>query len=60
MRKLVSKKLDVIAINDVSNGKVFGENYNSLHLITKDQKEYILERNNKDRIAKQLLEYIFI
>ncbi len=33
--KLISKNVDLIVANDVSNNKVFGEDYNKVHLIEK-------------------------
>lgn len=58
LTKLESKNLDMIAINDVSNGKVFGKDYNELHVITKDKDENIIPKNTKDQVAKELLELI--
>ena len=58
-KKLKSKKIDMIAINDVSGGKVFGADHNQLHVIAKDNKEHIIPRNKKDQVAKELLEFLF-
>lgn len=58
LAKLESKNLDMIAINDVSNGKVFGKDYNELHVITKGKDENIIPKNTKDQVAKELLELI--
>jgi phosphopantothenoylcysteine decarboxylase/phosphopantothenate--cysteine ligase len=55
-KKLIGKNLDMIAINDVSSGKVFGSNQNELHVIDKNGKEYFIERDSKEVVAKQLLE----
>ena len=57
--KLKAKQLDLIAINDVSGGKVFAQDHNELHIFSKDNKNYFLERNTKDNIAQKLLEIIF-
>ena len=46
----------MIAINDVSDGKVFGLNQNELHVIDKNGKEYFIERSSKEIVAKKLLE----
>lgn len=57
-KKLVRKNLDLIAINDVSDGKVFGQDYNELHVLNKNGDEYFIERQDKEIVAKQLLEII--
>jgi phosphopantothenoylcysteine decarboxylase / phosphopantothenate---cysteine ligase len=58
LNKLKQKKLDMIAINDVSNGKTFGQDQNELHVICKDKKDYFIERANKEVVAEKLLELI--
>jgi phosphopantothenoylcysteine decarboxylase/phosphopantothenate--cysteine ligase len=58
LKKLNDKKLDMIAINDVSNGKVFGQNFNELHIITKDKKQHFLAKTTKKQISQQLLTLI--
>ena len=45
----------MIAINDVSDNKVFGQETNELHILTKNNQHYFLERNNKNIIAQKLL-----
>jgi phosphopantothenoylcysteine decarboxylase/phosphopantothenate--cysteine ligase len=57
-QKLKEKKLDLIAINDVADGKVFGADQNQLLVISKKGKEVLLPLANKDRIAQQLLQII--
>ncbi len=59
LKKLHDKNLDIIAINDVSGGKAFGQDHNELHIITKDKKHYFIERASKDKIANQLLQIIY-
>lgn len=58
IKKITDKKIDMIAINDVSNDQVFGKDHNELHVITKDKKEHFIKRNTKDNIAQSLLEFI--
>lgn len=53
--KLDAKDLDIIAINDVSNDKVFGKDFNELHVITRDNRYHFLKRADKKVISKQLL-----
>ncbi len=59
LKKLHDKNLDMIAINDVSDKKTFGHDYNELHVITKDKKYYFIERATKNKIAHQLLQIIY-
>ncbi len=56
--KIKEKNLDMIAINDVSDGKVFGLDFNQLHVILKDHQHYILQRNTKSIIAYNLLKLL--
>ena len=58
-QKLKAKNLDAIAINDVSKGKVFNEDYNELTVITKNGTEFIIEKNPKLEIAFKLLYTLF-
>jgi len=58
VKKLKSKNIDIIAINDVSGGKVFNSDNNELHVVTKDDKECLISRNNKNEVAKKLLEFL--
>ena len=57
-KKLNEKKLDIVAINDVSDNKVFGKDHNELHIITKQGEYKYIERNTKDHVAKELLQLI--
>ncbi len=58
LKKLDNKQLDLIAINDVSNNQVFGQDDNELHVITKTGKRHLIKRDSKDKVAKQLLQII--
>lgn len=58
VKKLREKNLDMIAINDVSENKVFGQDYNELHVITKSQKYFHLPRDTKAAVSRSLLELI--
>jgi phosphopantothenoylcysteine decarboxylase / phosphopantothenate---cysteine ligase len=58
IEKLNKKMLDMIAINDVSDGKVFANDYNQLHVITKNKNEYFIERSDKESVAQKLLSII--
>lgn len=55
--KLQRKKLDLICANDVSNGKVFGSEQNSLHLFWQNN-EAILPLATKSELAATLVEEI--
>lgn len=58
LKKLQEKHLDMIAMNDVSDGKVFGQDTNQLHVISYDKTEYFISLNNKEIVAKELLQII--
>jgi phosphopantothenoylcysteine decarboxylase/phosphopantothenate--cysteine ligase len=58
VKKLREKNLDMVAINDVSENKVFGQDYNELHVITKSQKYFHLPRDTKAAVSRSLLELI--
>ena len=56
--KLLSKNLDMIISNDVSNKSIgFDVDENEVNIITKDETIF-LEKNNKIKIARQILETI--
>ena len=56
--KLVSKNLDMIVSNDISNKSIgFDADYNEVNVITKDSSIF-LERDKKFNIAKKILEII--
>ena len=59
LKKLKEKKLDLIAINDVSNGKVFGRDENELHIISRDEQDYYISKKKKEEVAKELLKIIY-
>ena len=51
--KLISKNVDLMIANDVSNDKVFGEDYNEVCFIYKDNYEQ-LEKQSKKSVAYHL------
>ena len=51
--KLISKNVDLMIANDVSNNKVFGEDYNEVCFIYKDNYEQ-LEKQSKKSVAYHL------
>jgi phosphopantothenoylcysteine decarboxylase/phosphopantothenate--cysteine ligase len=54
----LSKNLDMIISNDVSNKSIgFDVDENEVNIITKDETIF-LEKNNKIKIARQILEII--
>ena len=56
--KLLSKNLDMIISNDVSNKSIgFDVDENEVNIITKDETIF-LEKNNKIKIARKILEII--
>lgn len=57
-KKLKNKNLDMIAINDVSEGKVFGQDENSLEIITKEKKRHHIGTASKEEVAEKLLTII--
>lgn len=60
LEKIEKKNLDFIAANDVSNGKVFGEDRNSIVLFDRagNRKEYgsLTKRETADRILDDILQ----
>lgn len=58
-RKLLEKKLDMIAINDVAREKVFFSNYNKLQVLSKSGKIFNIPRSSKAKVAIKLLEIIY-
>lgn len=57
-KKLDEKNLDMIAINDVSNEKVFGKDQNELVVISKNNETHHLPSTSKEQIAIQLLQLV--
>jgi phosphopantothenoylcysteine decarboxylase / phosphopantothenate---cysteine ligase len=55
--KLKQKNLDMVIANDVSEGKVFGSDYNKINIITKDSVQDV-EYQSKRKIAKIIMEFI--
>ncbi|PID51374.1 MAG: bifunctional phosphopantothenoylcysteine decarboxylase/phosphopantothenate--cysteine ligase CoaBC [Pasteurellales bacterium] len=55
--KLKRKNLDLICANDVSNGKVFNSDENSLHLFSQKM-DKILPLTNKNKLAEMLVDEI--
>ena len=54
----MSKNLDMIISNDVSNKSIgFDVDENEVNIITKDETIF-LEKNNKIKIARQILEIV--
>ncbi|WHQ46590.1 MAG: bifunctional phosphopantothenoylcysteine decarboxylase/phosphopantothenate--cysteine ligase CoaBC [Candidatus Midichloria sp.] len=58
-QKLKTKNLDAIAINDVSTGKIFNEDYNELKVITKSSTEFLIAKKTKLEVAFELLYALF-
>ena len=56
--KLISKNIDLIVANDVSNNKVFGEDFNKVCLIDKNNYEQ-LEKQSKKSVAYHLANKIY-
>lgn len=57
-RKLLAKGLDLIYLNDVSTGEIFGSDSTQGVFITKDGKEIPVSKSNKATLAGQLLDLI--
>ena len=57
-RKLLAKGLDLIYLNDVSTGEIFGSDSTQGVFITKDGKEIPVSKSNKATLASQLLDLI--
>jgi phosphopantothenoylcysteine decarboxylase/phosphopantothenate--cysteine ligase len=57
-RKLVAKGLDLIYLNDVSTGEIFGSESTQGVFITADGKEIPVGKSNKSTLAGQLLDLV--
>jgi len=57
-RKLLAKGLDLIYLNDVSNGEIFGSDSTQGVFITNEGKEIPVSKSNKATLANQLLDLI--
>lgn len=58
MRKLQNKKLDLICANDVSAGKVFGKDENSIVIIDTNNEKVELSRSSKQNQAVQIVKLV--
>jgi phosphopantothenoylcysteine decarboxylase/phosphopantothenate--cysteine ligase len=57
-RKLVAKGLDLIYLNDVSTGEIFGSDSTQGVFVTSDGKEIPVSKSNKATLAAQLLDLV--
>jgi phosphopantothenoylcysteine decarboxylase/phosphopantothenate--cysteine ligase len=57
-RKLIAKGLDLIYLNDVSTGEIFGNDSTQGVFITADGKEIPVSKSNKATLAGQLLDLV--
>ena len=57
-RKLLAKGLDLIYLNDVSTGEIFGSDSTQGIFVTKDGKEIPVSKSNKSTLADQLLDLV--
>ncbi len=57
-RKLLAKGLDLIYLNDVSTGEIFGSDSTQGIFITSDSKEIPVGKSNKATLASQLLDLV--
>ena len=57
-RKLLTKGLDLIYLNDVSTGEIFGSDSTQGVFITTDGKEIPVSKSNKATLANQLLDLV--
>ena len=56
--KLVSKKLDMIIVNNVADGKVFGQDQNQVSVLNRFGDIIDFELQDKSLLATKLVEYI--
>lgn len=58
-KKLINKNLDMIVANDVSDGKVFGSDFNEVYIIAKHYQQPIyIPNQSKQEIANIILQHI--
>jgi len=57
-RKLLAKGLDLIYLNDVSTGEIFGSDSTQGMFITSDGRELPVSKSNKATLASQLLDLV--
>ncbi len=53
--KRARKNLDMICINDVSGGKVFGQDSNEMIILDRNDTEYPLKKASKETIADEII-----
>ena len=53
--KRARKNLDMICINDVSGGKVFGQDSNEMIILDRSDREYPLKKASKETIADEII-----
>ena len=53
--KRARKNLDMICINDVSGGKVFGQDSNEMIILDRSDREYLLKKAPKETIADEII-----
>ncbi len=59
LKKLKTKKLDLIAANDVSKKTAgFDVDTNEIYLYTKEEEEYLLPLDTKERISREIVRFI--
>jgi len=56
--KLVSKKLDLIYVNDVSNGAIFSADESAGYLISSDGQSSRIEQSSKAKVATNILDKV--
>ena len=57
-RKLLAKGLDLIYLNDISTGEIFGSDSTQGVFVTTDGKEIPVSKSNKATLANQLLDLV--
>ncbi len=58
LEKLRAKKLDMMVLNDVSGGKVFGKDFNEVQIFTENRPPIKIPRANKNSVAAQILKQV--
>ena len=59
LKKLKDKGADIIVLNHPSeDGCGIDSNYNKVSILSSDNKSYEINKNRKDRVAKQILEFV--
>lgn len=57
-KKLLGKNLDLVYVNDVSGGAIFGSDETQGTIITKDGREIVVSEATKDTLANVLLDQV--